>query len=162
MMGPMDEPTMDTAAKLRVRDALVARARAALAGFQGPDGSVAEEHAAAERSGSGATTVDDLSQADEAGDLHGLFEGSEAHAESALKHLESLDFSVTEVVRPGAIIAFEGERFVVGVLATEFDCDGTTYEGITSDAPIYDAIAGLRAGDTFEFAGRTHTLDLVV
>ena len=154
----MTEP-MDTAAKLRVREALLVQARAAVAGL---DTEVAEEHAASERTGSGSTSVDDLSQADEAGDLGGLFEESGAHARATLQQIEGLDFGVTDTVRPGAIVGFDGDRYIVGVLTSEVECDGTTYEGITSDAPIYAVLAGLRVGETFEFAGHTHQIDLVI
>ncbi|MFT4262513.1 MAG: hypothetical protein QM572_03960 [Nocardioides sp.] len=157
-MTTSEPTTIDAEAKQRVRETLLARAKAAADDLARK---VAEEHAASERTGSGATTIDDLSQSDEAGDLGGLVEESSAHAEDVVAQIEGLDFSPTDVVRSGALVGFAGGRYVVGVVSEEFECDGATYEGIAADAPILAALEGLRVGDGFSFAGRTHTVGFV-
>jgi len=42
----------------------------------------------------------------------------------------------------------------VGVATAAFDCDGRSYMGISTQAPIYQAIAGTQAGDSVPFRGR--------
>jgi len=149
---------MDDAAKQRVKAALVARAHEALAALETQ---VSDDKAATVISEDDTYQDDDLSQADEAGDLGALFEQSVDRQKAHLATLEALDFSPTDTVRPGAIVAFGGSSYVVGVVADEFEVDGVTYEGISADAPVADQIAGLKAGDSFTFNGQTHALDTV-
>ncbi len=150
--------TMDGAAKQRVRAALLEQAEHAL---QGLTSQVADDHSAAEVDQDDSTSVDDISQADEAGDLGALFEQSEAHRRAALKQIEGLDFAVTDTVAPGAVVGFDGARFVVGVVTDGFECDGVTYEGISEDAPIFAPMAGLRLGDEFTFNDQAHRIDFL-
>lgn len=154
----MGDNGMDAAAKQRVVEALRAQERADLAGL---DDAVGAEHAAAEVSQEDSFQEDDLSQADAAGDLAGLYEEVAARQESAVAHVEALDVGPKYVVEPGAVVAFGGERYVVGVVADSFDVDGVAYEGISADSPLYAAIAGLRLGDTFTWRNETLTIDLL-
>lgn len=149
---------MDDATKQRIKAALVAHATEALAGLQAQIG----DDDAASRIPAGDTyQADDLSQADEAGDLGALLELSLARQQAALDAAETLDVTPTDVVRPGAVVSFGGSSYVVGVLADAFEADGVSYEGISADSPVGAAIAGLRAGDTFTVNGQSHTLDIV-
>lgn len=149
---------MDAVDKSRVKDALLRQVEAELRSAQSD---VAREDSAAKLDQDSSFSVDDQSQAAEAGDLGGLFEDREQRQAGILSQIEKLDFGPRSEVGPGAIIGFDGDRYVVGVVAAEFECDGATYEGISADAPIYAAIGGLHAGDTFSFAGRDHQLDFV-
>jgi len=74
---------------------------------------------------------------------------------------ETIDFAPTSEIRPGAIVVLDGDHYVVGVVSSPFDCDGVTYEGMTTGAPLYAAIKDLRAGGTFTFAGTEHRVDSV-
>ena len=144
--------------KSRVKDALLAQVDAELRAAQGD---VAREDSAAKLDQDSSFSVDDQSQAYEAGDLGGLFEGREQRQAGVRSQIEKLDFGPRSEVGPGAIIGFDGDRYVVGVVAASFECDGATYEGIAADAPIYAAIEGLQTGDTFSFAGHDHRIDFV-
>jgi transcription elongation GreA/GreB family factor len=149
---------MDDAAKQRIKEALVTQASEALAALQTQ---VGDDKAAAVIPEDDTFQADDLSQADEAGDLGALFEQSVARQQALLETLETLDFSPTDTVRPGAVVAFGGSHYVVGVVADEFEVDGVTYEGISADAPVGEAIDGLKEGDSFTFNEQTQTLDTV-
>lgn len=149
---------MDHQAKEQVKATLLERLRRDLAASQA---NLRTLHDAAEVDPDSSSSVDDLSQSDSSGDLTGIFEKSTAAQESEVARVEALDFGPKDTITPGAIVGFDGSRFVVGVVADEFDCDGTTYEGISADAPIFDAIYGLRVGDQFSFRGREHTIDFV-
>lgn len=154
----MSERTMDQGAKDRVRAALTAHAGEAARALAE---SVGAEHAAAEIDQDASYSVDDQSQSDEAGDLAGLTERSQASRAADLAAIEALDFSLTDIVRPGAVVGFGGQRYVVGAVADTFTADGVDYEGISADAPLAAALLGLREGDTFTFRDRQHTLELV-
>ncbi len=155
----MSEPaTMSNDAKQRVKEALSALASAEL---RSSHEAIAFDRSAGELDPDSSYSVDDLSQSDEDEELSALLGNAEDSQEAAADRFDQLDFGPKTAVAPGAIIAFGGDHYVVGVVAPAFECDGVTYEGISPDAPIYPAIEGLRAGDTFTFNGHEHRIDLV-
>ncbi|HKT56327.1 MAG TPA: hypothetical protein VJR25_06100 [Microbacterium sp.] len=149
---------MDGDDKDSVRTAMrahVLRAGRATAGDERTD-----EHAA-ELDPGAQYTVDDLSQSDDAGAFVAL-DGEVLAAQSAtVAAIDALDFGPMRVVGPGAIVEFDGERYVIGAAVSEFTAQGVSYSGISTDAPIYAAIAGLHAGDEFSFRGVTYHIDAV-
>lgn len=155
----MDDTSWDGARKLRVRDALRGRVEAALASARE---AVADQRGAAELDQADVHDVDDLSQSDEGGDLAGLFGGAVDRRQRELVRIDALDLAPTDVVGDGAIVAFGGDHYLVGVAAEAFEVDGTTVEGIAADSPLHAVIVGLKAGDSFTVGGTEHRLDLVV
>lgn len=154
----MSETTMDDAAKARVKDALVARARTQLTASAGI---IDTEHSAAELDQDSSYAVDDQSQADEAGDLMALYEGNAERQQADLEAVEKLDMSGKQSVQPGAIVGFGGARYVVGVVSDAVECDGVSYEGISTDSPVFAAIDGLGLGDSFTFHDREQRIDFL-
>lgn len=150
--------TMDQQQKNRVRDALLADARAEL---QASVENVEGEHAAAEVVEDSSTSVDDISHADEAGDLAGLFEDSASRQTERVTQIEGIDFTVRDTVGVGSIVEIDGQRYVVGVVASPFEADGVSYEGISEDSPLYQAISGKRAGEEFTVNDRKQKLTFV-
>jgi hypothetical protein len=57
-------------------------------------------------------------------------------------------------VEEGAAVQLDDRWYVVGVATQAFECDGLIYMGISTDAPIYEALEGAVAGDTVEYQGR--------
>jgi len=149
---------MDADAKQRVKDALIAQAEA---GLQSSQASVAEHDSAAMLDSDVADSVDDLSQSGEAADLGGLLDDVEDRQKRILAQIKGLDFGDKSAVSPGALVGFDGDRYVVGVVAEAFECDGVTYEGLSADSPIYASLKGLGLGDTFSFGGREHRVDFL-
>lgn len=103
-----------------------------------------------------------LAEARENADLAAAFDHPVHTHQAKIDAIEATDFSVTDKVRPGAVVVFNKRRFVVAVSTTRFDLDGKTYMGISVQSPIYKVIDGLRAGDTFVHNGSEITLDEVV
>ncbi|PRY53403.1 transcription elongation GreA/GreB family factor [Knoellia remsis] len=149
---------MNDTAKQQVKDALLARAKEQLEASQTNVGS---EHDAAQLDQDSPLDTGDESLSDEAGDLTGIFEEVTSRQEDEISQLEALDVSPRSDVGPGAVVEFGGAHYVVGVIADPFEVAGVTYEGISTDSPVYAAIEGKRAGDTFEVAGKEQTLDSV-
>lgn len=154
----MSHQSMTAAAKQQVKDALISAARAALSSS---DENMQTLLSAAEVDQDSSSSVDDLSQADSSRDLTTLFGETAADQRAGLRRIEELDFGPKDRVEPGAIIGFGGRHYVVGVVAEAFDCGGITYEGVSSDSPIYATIKGRREGDTFAFRGQHQRLDVV-
>lgn len=105
---------------------------------------------------------DDIADARESADLAAAFDHP-VHAHHAkIDAIENTDFSLTDTVRPGAVVSFNNRHFVVIVSTVKFDCNGETYMGISTQSPIYKAMEGLRSGESFTFNGREITLDDVL
>lgn len=68
--------------------------------------------------------------------------------------IENTDFGLTDTVGPGAIVVLGDRRFIIAVSTTRFDVSGETYMGVSMQSPIYKAMAGLQAGDSFTLNGR--------
>ncbi len=154
----MSDTTLDEASKHLVKSALI---RHVLSQRESLQENVQTEDAATRLDQESSFSVDDQSQSDEAGDLSGLFQEAIARQQADLQLIEQLDFRHRDDVGPGAIVGFGGNRYVVGVVTDPFDCEGVTYEGISTDAPIYLPIDGLRVGDSFTFRDREHRIDFV-
>ncbi|WP_420586403.1 hypothetical protein [Ruegeria sp.] len=96
---------------------------------------------------------DDIAASRENADLAAAFDAP-VHAHHAkIDVIENTDFGLTDTVQPGAVVKFNNRRFVVCVSTTRFDVDGKTYMGISTQSPIYLAMVGLQAGDTFTHNG---------
>ena len=104
----------------------------------------------------------DIAGARENADLAAAFDHPVHTHQAKIAAIAATDFSETDTVRPGAVVAFDNRSFVVAVSTTKFDCDGTTYMGISPQSPIYKAMAGLQAGETFQFNGRDVLLQDVI
>lgn len=104
----------------------------------------------------------DLAEARENADLAAAFDHPVHTHQAKIEAIEATDFSVTDTVRPGAVVSFNDRHFVVAVSTVRFDCNGTTYMGISTQSPIYKALDGLQAGDSFTHNGREFILDEVI
>ena len=74
--------------------------------------------------------------------------------QEALEVLRQIDFGPRDSVETGAVVRIDGRWFVIAVASDAFQCDGNTYMGISTQAPIYAAIADARAGDVVSFRQR--------
>ncbi|HEY4340421.1 MAG TPA: hypothetical protein VGM97_10790 [Steroidobacteraceae bacterium] len=110
--------------------------------------------AGAARDRSEPTDQDQASQAFGNAELAEFFEGPTRTYEAGLKHLKTIDFGPKSRVEEGAAVQLDGRWYVVGVATQAFECDGLTYMGISTEAPIYQALEGAVSGDTVEYHGR--------
>jgi transcription elongation GreA/GreB family factor len=112
----------------------------------------------------------DQSEAEDYGQAAKQFEDAEVaqafecpiqtHMEAIAK-LSEIDFGPKLEVVEGASVRFNGHWFVVATATKEFMCDGIPYMGISKEAPIFEAMQGKAAGDTFEFNGREIRIEAV-
>ncbi|WP_141397230.1 hypothetical protein [Mobilicoccus massiliensis] len=103
----------------------------------------------------------DLSQSDQAGEMRGRLSAVAQGELGGIQEVEALDVSPKTTIEPGAIVAIDGDHYLVGVPASPFECDGVTYEGMSSDSPMFEAAQGKSAGDTFDLLGSTRHIDSV-
>jgi hypothetical protein len=85
-------------------------------------------------------------------------EALEHEHEQHVQTLAALPVGSSETVAPGAIVQIDDRFVVVAVAAQEFAYDEVRLIGISTRAPLFKAMEGLRLGDEFEFNNRTHVI----
>lgn len=104
---------------------------------------------------------DDQAQAETASDLAEALDDTLHDYADKLKKLELIDFGPKSAVSEGAVVKLSGRYFVVAVSTSKFICRGREFMGISTKAPIFEAIEGARAGETVKFNGRDVTVEHV-
>ncbi|SDD28618.1 hypothetical protein [Ruegeria marina] len=105
---------------------------------------------------------DDLVASRESRDLAAAFDAPVQAHHAKIDVIENTDFSLTDTVRPGAAVSFGGRNFIVCVSTTRFEVNGKTYMGISTQSPIYLAMAGLQMGESFTHNGSEFVIDDVM
>ena len=72
-----------------------------------------------------------------------------------------IDFGPKSAVDEGAVVKLSGRYYVIAVSTDKFTCHGRELMGISTMAPIFEAIEGARAGETVQFRGRSLTVEEV-
>ena len=68
-----------------------------------------------------------------------------------LQKIRSINFDRKQIVEEGAVVKLNGCHLVIAVPTPSFEFNGVQMLGISTDAPLAAAMAGLGAGDTFVF-----------
>ena len=97
---------------------------------------------------------DEHAQAEIASDLSEALDDTLHDHTDKLDKLRQVDFGPKSTVTEGALVRLSGRYFVIAVSTSKFTCDGRDVMGISTMAPIFEAIKGARAGETVEFNGR--------
>lgn len=97
---------------------------------------------------------DELAQAEVASDFAEALDDTLDDYNEKLEKLRTIDFGAKSAVREGAVVKMSGRYFVIAVSTGKFTCRGREFMGISTMAPIFEAIEGARAGDTVQFNGR--------
>jgi hypothetical protein len=63
-----------------------------------------------------------------------------------------------ETVEFGAIVISDTSKFIIAISAGKIELDGTIFYAISPAVPLYKAMEGLRAGDSYEFNGKKQTI----
>ena len=97
---------------------------------------------------------DEHAQAEIASDLSEALDDTLHDHTDKLDKLRQVDFGPKSTVTEGALVRLSGRYFVIAVSTSKFTCDGRDVMGISTMAPIFEAIKVARAGETVEFNGR--------
>lgn len=97
---------------------------------------------------------DEQAHAEIASDLSEALDDTIHDHTDKLDKLREVDFGPKSTVTEGALVRLSGRYFVIAVSTSKFTCDGREVMGISTMAPIFEAIEGARAGETVEFNGR--------
>jgi len=97
---------------------------------------------------------DEHAQAEVASDFAEALDDTLDDYEDKLEKLRTIDFGAKSAVHEGAVVKLSGRYFVIAVSTSKFTCNGREFMGISTMAPIFEAIEGAKAGDTVQFNGR--------
>jgi hypothetical protein len=104
---------------------------------------------------------DEQAQAEFASDLSEAFDQPvHAHGDKIVR-IQQIDFGPKDKVEEGAIVKLMDRHFVIAVATDRFACDGTELMGVSTQAPLFQAIEGKSAGDTCTFNGRRFAVEAV-
>ena len=104
---------------------------------------------------------DEQAQAEIASDLSEALDDNLHDHTDKLDKLREVDFGPKSTVAEGALVRLSGRYFVIAVSTGKFTCDGREVMGISTTAPIFEAIEGARSGDSVEFNGRKLVIEEV-
>ena len=104
---------------------------------------------------------DEPAQAEVASDFAEALDDTLDDYADKLDKLRAIDFGPKSAVAEGAVIKLSGKYFVIAVSTSRFTCHGRELMGISTMAPIFEAIEGARAGETVQFNGRDLTVEAV-
>jgi len=81
------------------------------------------------------------------------------HVQQDMERLNVIDPAIgLEVVQYGAVVHTDQRNFLIGASLEEFDAGGKRYLGVTSKAPVIQAIYGMRKGENATVNGTTYTI----
>jgi hypothetical protein len=96
---------------------------------------------------------DEHAQAEIASDLSEALDDTVHDHNDKLDKLRKIDFGPKSTVSEGALVRLSGRYFIIAVSTDKFTCEGQEIIGISTMAPIFEAIEGTRTGETVEFKG---------
>ena len=102
---------------------------------------------------------DEQAQAEVASDFAEALDDTLDDYADKLDKLRAIDFGPKSAVAEGVVIKLSGKYFVIAVSTSRFTCHGRELMGISTMAPIFEAIEGARAGETVQFNGRDLTVE---
>jgi len=101
---------------------------------------------------------EDFSQQDQSRESAKSLELRINRAKMALDNFLNLDSGLKSKVEPGALVLTDSLNFFIGITANMFEHEGKKYIGLNTDAPIYTALQGARAGDSVVFNGQEYKI----
>lgn len=104
---------------------------------------------------------DEQAQAEVAADFAEALDDTLHDYADKLNKLSTIDFGPKSAVSEGAVVKLSGRYYVIAVSTSKFICHGREVMGISTMAPIFEAIEGARAGEAVQFNGRGFTVEEV-
>ena len=81
--------------------------------------------------------------------------------ENEIGMLRDLDFGRKTSVTEGAVALVNGQYYIIGIPACQFDLEGKHFVAMSSDAPFYQELMDKKQNDSFVFNNRTFTIESI-
>jgi hypothetical protein len=81
--------------------------------------------------------------------------------ENEIKVLRDVDFGRKTSVTEGAVALVNGQYYIIGIPACQFDLEGKHFVAMSPDAPFYQELMDKKQNDSFVFNDRTFTIESI-
>jgi hypothetical protein len=81
--------------------------------------------------------------------------------ENEIKMLRDLDFGSKTSVAEGAVVLVNGQYYIIGIPACQFDLDGKHFVAMSPDAPFYRELMDKKQNESFVFNGKGFTIESI-
>jgi hypothetical protein len=81
--------------------------------------------------------------------------------ENEIEMLRNLDFGRKTSVTEGAVALVNGQYYVIGIPACQFDLAGKHFVAMSPDAPFYQELMDKKQNDSFVFNGKEFTIESI-
>ena len=105
--------------------------------------------------------ADDSSHREQAEEYLQAMERQIHQREKEIKLLRNLDFGRKTSVTEGAVALVNGQYYIIGIPACQFDLEGKHFVAMSPDAPFYQELMDKKQNDSFFFNDRTFTIESI-
>ena len=81
--------------------------------------------------------------------------------ENEIKVLRDLDFGHKTSVTEGEVALVNGQYYIIGIPACQFDLEGTHFVAMSTDAPFYQELMDKKQNDSFVFYDKTFRIESI-
>jgi hypothetical protein len=106
--------------------------------------------------------ADDNSHREQTEEILQAMERQIHQRENEIKLLRDLDFGRKTSVVEGAVALVNGQYYIIGIPACQFDLDGKHFVAMSPEAPFYRELMDKKQNDSFVFNGNTFTIESIV
>lgn len=82
--------------------------------------------------------------------------------ENEIKVLRDLDFGHKTSVTEGAVALVNGQYYIIGIPACQFDLEGKHFVAMSPDAPFYQELMDKKQNDSIVFNDKTFTIESIL
>lgn len=105
---------------------------------------------------------EDFAQQDQSRDSARGLEIRINQAKAALDNFLNLSFEPKTIIEPGALVLTDSINFYIGISASLFEYKHKKFIGLDTNAPIYKALGGAKAGDEICFNEKTYKISEIL
>ena len=105
--------------------------------------------------------ADDNSHREQTEEILQAMERQIHQREHEIKVLRELDFGSKNFVTQGAVALVNGQYYIIGIPACQFDLEGKHFVAMSPDAPFYQELMNKKKNDSFVFNDKTFTVEAI-
>lgn len=106
--------------------------------------------------------LDDFAQQSQSTDAARSLRVRINQATEDLENFKALKPELIDEITEGNVVFTDKVNFVIGLSFKDFEWENKKFVGISTQAPIFDALVGKRAGDKLEFNGINYTIEEIL
>lgn len=106
--------------------------------------------------------LDDFAQQSQSTDSARNLEMRINQAKENLEAFKNVRPELVNEITEGNVVLTDKINFVIGLAFKDFEWEGRKFIGISTEAPIFEALVGKRQGDKVEFNGIQYTIEEIL